>query len=65
MFRKKVSQSQKGGGESLIVPKNRKRGTLLLSNGFVFHVRGFGCVQNPALINFGKSDNAQKVVHTR
>ena len=34
---------------SLIVPKKVERGTLLLRNGFVFHVTGFGCVKNQVL----------------
>ena len=33
-----------------------------LCNAFVFHVRGFGCVQNQVLNTYGKS--AQTVVHT-
>ena len=32
--------------KSLKVPKNVEKGTLLLWNGFAFHVRGFGCVKN-------------------
>ena len=35
--------------------KKVERGTLLLWNGFVFHVRGFGCIQNQVLSSYGKS----------
>ena len=38
-----------------IVPKECKEGTLLLWNGFVFYVRGFGCVQNQVLSTYNKS----------
>ena len=54
-FRKKVSQSQKRGGKSPVVPKKVERGTLLLWNGFLSHVRGFGCVENAVLSTYGKS----------
>ena len=37
------------------MPKKVERGTLLLWNGFVFHVRGFECVQNEVLITDGES----------
>ena len=38
------------------------RGTLLLWNSFVFHVRDFGCVQNQVPNTYGKSaHSAQKV----
>ena len=30
-------------------------GTLLLWNGFLSHVRGFGCVENEVLSTYGKS----------
>ena len=43
------------------MPKKIERGTLLLWNGFVFHVRGFGCVQNEVLSTYGKVHNAKKV----
>ena len=34
-------------------------------NGFVFHVRGFGCVQHQVLSNYGKIEQcAQKVGHS-
>ena len=50
------------------MPKNRK-GTLLLWNGFAFHVRGFACVQNQVLSTYGNSAyshsaSAQKVDHS-
>ena len=44
---------KKGG--SLIVSKKVERGTLLLWNGFLSHVRGFGCVENKILSTYGKS----------
>ena len=37
--------------------KNGK-GSLLHFNGFVFHVRGFGCVQSQVLSTFVNEDNA-------
>ena len=52
-FRKKVLQSRKTGGESLIAAQ-LEMVTLLLCNGFVFQVRGFGCVQNQVLSSFSK-----------
>ena len=44
-------------------------GAFLPWNGFVFHVRGFGCVQNEVLSTHGKnslcrSASAQKVDHS-
>ena len=42
-------------GESLIVSKKVERGALLLWNGFLSHVRGFGCVENGVLSTHGKS----------
>ena len=42
-------------GERLIVSEKVERGTLLLWNGFLFHVRGFGCVENVVLSTNGKS----------
>ena len=51
---KKSHRDEKTG--SLIGRKSRKGdGTLLLWNGFVFHVRGFVCVQNQVLSTYGKS----------
>ena len=47
---RKVSQSQKMG---LIVFKKVERETLLLWNVFVFHVRGFRCVQHEVLSTYG------------
>ena len=35
--------------------KKWKGETLLLWNGFLSHVRGFGCVQNEVLSTYGKS----------
>ena len=46
---------------SLTVPKKggksqcRKKWTLLLWNGFLSDVRGFGCVKNEVLSTYGKS----------
>ena len=40
---------------SLIVSKKVEKGTLLLWNGFLSHVRGFGCVENEVLSTYGKS----------
>ena len=40
---------------SLTVPKKVERGTLLLWNGFLSRVRGFGCVENEVLSTYGKS----------
>ena len=40
---------------SLIVSKKVERGTLLLWNGFLSHVRGFGCVEKKVLRTNGKS----------
>ena len=37
--------------------ENMDRGTIQLWNGFIFHVRGFGCVQHQVLSTYGK--NAQ------
>ena len=42
-------------GESLIVSKKVERGALLLWNGFLSHVRGFGCDENKTLSTNGKS----------
>ena len=42
-------------GVSIIVSKTVERGTLLLWNGFLIHVKGFGCVQNEVLSTYGKS----------
>ena len=54
-FRKIVSNSQKRDEERFIVTKNCwKKWTLLLCNGFVFHVK----------VLFITVHNAQKVVHT-
>ena len=59
---------------SLIKPKKGMKphsaekvemGTLLLWNAFVFHVRGFGHVQNQVLSTHGTSARStQKVVHS-
>ena len=37
------------------VSKKAERRTFLLWRGFVFHVRGFGCVHNEVLSTYGKS----------
>ena len=37
------------------VSQCRKKWTLLLWNGFLFHVRGFGCVENELLSTYAKS----------
>ena len=62
-FRKKSHEAEK----SLRVPnksKISKMRTLLLWNGFVFHVRGFGCVQNQVLSTYFKSAQCvQKMDH--
>ena len=60
LSRKKVSHIRKRG--ILMVSKNVERGTLLLWNGFVFHVRDFGCgcVQNEVLSSYGKSAQCPK-----
>ena len=50
----KFSQCRKKG-ESLKVSKKVKKGTLLLWNGFLSHVRGFGCVENEVLSTYGKN----------
>ena len=50
---------------SLIVSKKVERGTLLLWNGFLFHVRSFGCVQNEVLSTYDKVLSAQKVDRSR
>ena len=42
-------------GESRIVSKKVEIGTLLLWNGFLSHVRGFGCVENEVLSTYSKS----------
>ena len=42
-------------GESLIVSEKVERGTLLLWNGFLSHVRAFGCVENEVLSTYSKS----------
>ena len=52
------------GGESHSVKKSGK-GTLLLWNSVLFHVRRFGCVQNEVLSTFGKVHNVQKVNRSR
>ena len=44
----------KRGGKSPSVKKSTK-GTLLLRNGFLSHVRGFGCVENQVPSTYGKS----------
>ena len=49
--KKSVSQCRKNE-ENLIVSK---KGTLLLWNGILSHVRGFGCVENEVLSKYGKS----------
>ena len=49
-----VSQCRKKG-ESLIVSTKVEKGTLLLWNGFLSHVRGLGCVENEVLSTYGKS----------
>ena len=49
--KKSVSQCRKKK-ESLIVSK---KWTLLLWNGFLSHVRGFGCVEKEVLSTYGKS----------
>ena len=50
--RKKISLTvPKKGGKS----QCRKKWTLLLWNGFLSHVRGFGCVENEVLSTYGKS----------
>ena len=43
-FSKEVAQNRKGREKSHSA-KKLERGTLLHCNGFLFHVRGFGCVQ--------------------
>ena len=54
-FRKNISLTvPKKGGKSHSVEKV-KRGTLLLWNGFLSHVRAFGCVENEVLSTYGKS----------
>ena len=40
---------------SLIVPEEVQRVILLQWNGFVFQVKGFGCVQNQVLSIHGKN----------
>ena len=50
---KKISLTvPKKGGKSLSV---EKKWTLLLWNGFLSHVRGFGCVENEVLSTYDKS----------
>ena len=51
-IRKKSFTKPKYGGR-LIVPKKVEMGTLLLWNGFLFHVRGFGCAENQVLSTHG------------
>ena len=46
--------------QSLMVPKKVEKGTLLLSNGSVFHIRGFGCVHNQVLSTYRKSAPSTK-----
>ena len=58
-FRKKMRNLNsltlpKKEGKSYSVEKV-ERGTLLLWNGFLSHVRGFGCVENEVLSTYGKS----------
>ena len=48
--KKSVSVPKKGGKSQC-----RKKWTLLLWNGFLSHVRGFGCVENEVLSTYGKS----------
>ena len=51
-FGKKISFTvPKKGGKS----QCRKKWTILLWNGFLSHVRGFGCVENEVLSTYGKS----------
>ena len=58
-FRKKMRNlnsltvPEKGGKSHSV--KKVERGTLLLWNGFLSHVRGFGCVENEVLSTYGKS----------
>ena len=42
-------------GKSLIVSTKVERGTLLLWDGFLSHIRGFGCVESEVLSTYGKS----------
>ena len=42
-------------GKRLIVSIKVEKGTLLLWNGILSHVRGFGCVENEVLSTYGKS----------
>ena len=49
-FGKKVSQCRKKEESQC-----RKKWTLLLWNGFLSHVRGFGCVENEVLSTYGES----------
>ena len=52
-FRKKISLTvPKNGGKSHNI---KKKWTLLLWNGFLSHIRGFGCVENEVLSTYGKS----------
>ena len=46
--------------KSLTVPGNMERGNLLLWNGFLFHVRGFGHVQNEVVSTYGKTAKCTK-----
>ena len=59
IFGKKSHKAEKG--EKLHSAEKCGTGTLLLWNGFVFDVRGFGCVQNQVLSTYGKS--AQVPLH--
>ena len=47
-----TKKNRKKGGKSHSVEKKL---TLLLWNGFLSHVRGFGCVENEVLSTYGKS----------
>ena len=53
-FQKSLTKPKKGGWKSHSAEK-REREILLLWNGFVFHVRGFGCVQNQIQSTYGNS----------
>ena len=64
LWSNKKNQEKMRNFNSLTVPKKGekshsaekcKRGTLLLWNGFLSHVRGFGCVENEVQSTYGKS----------
>ena len=57
-IRRKSHQPEKGGKSHSA--ENSGKGTFLLRNGFVFHCRGFGCVQNQVLNTHGKSGQCTK-----